>query len=243
LVADYALTDTVNKLFVRFGLSPDLDSLLVQGQAGLSIGPFGGGVEVKNVGTALSASARIGLDSNGSWQVAATDDDSGNQDTVPMRNQSMVQQVEVKSDAAAFTVSLELGVVVIDGDEDGLPTVWEAANDLDDDDSIGDNGASGDPDEDGFDNRTEWLLGMNPQIDDRSAYPRIAIDRDGDGAQLDFPTIPDRNYQWEISDDLDGWEDHGAPLSTVGASGPGVVSLDELISEALRFYRVRVSGP
>jgi hypothetical protein len=242
LVANYALSGDVNKLFVRFGLSPDLDALLTDGQAGLSIGAVSGGVEVKNVSTALSASAIVGFGSNVTWQAAATDDDAGNQDTVPMRNQAQVQQVEVESQATNFTVSLALGTVILDYDEDGLPSSWEASNGLDDDDSSGDNGALGDPDGDGVDNQTEWLLGMNPQVSDLSAFPKVAILRDGSGVHLSFPTLPDRTYQWEVSDELLDWDDFGAEISTAGAGGPSTTVLDDPSAEPKRFYRITVRG-
>jgi hypothetical protein len=242
LVAEYVLSGVVNKLFVRFGLSPDLDTLLTEGQAGLSIEAVSGGVEVTNVSKALSSTALVGLDSNVIWQAAATDDDAGNQDTVPMRNQSQVQQVEVESQATSFTESLSRGTMILDDDEDGLPSAWEASNGLDDDDAFGNNGALGDPDGDGVDNTTEWLLGMNPQVSDRSAFPRLGITRDGSGTHLSFPTIPDRVYQWESSDDLNDWDDHGEPASTEGAGGPSTLTLDEATAAPRRFYRMTVRG-
>ncbi|MGB6223131.1 alpha-amylase family glycosyl hydrolase [Haloferula sp.] len=242
LVADYALSGSVDKLFVRFGLSPDLDALLTQGQAGLSVAAVSGGVEVRNVSPALSSRAVIGLDSNVTWQSTATDDDAGNQDTIPMRNQAQVQQVEVESQGTEFRVSLSLGVTFIDEDEDGLPTAWEDDNELDDGDASGDNGANGDPDGDGLNNLTEWLLGMNPQLDDRSAYPRVTISANESGVMLSFPTLPDRIYQWETSKDLKDWDEIGAAISTEGAASQNVIEFMGATTEPLQFYRMKVGG-
>ena len=50
-----------------------------------------------------------------------------------------------------------------DTDGDCLPDGWEDANDLDPLSDIGDDGADGDPDEDGLSNFTEYAVGANPQ--------------------------------------------------------------------------------
>ena len=50
-----------------------------------------------------------------------------------------------------------------DTDGDCLPDGWENANDLDPLSDIGDDGADGDPDEDGLSNFTEYAVGANPQ--------------------------------------------------------------------------------
>jgi hypothetical protein len=51
-----------------------------------------------------------------------------------------------------------------DTDHDGLPDGWEVANGLDPNDSNGVNGASGDPDGDGYTNMQEYLGGSNPRL-------------------------------------------------------------------------------
>ncbi len=242
LVADYSLTGAVNKLFVRFGLSPDLDELLVRGQQGLTIGAAAGGVEVAHTTPTLFTSSLVGLDSNVTWQSAANDDE-GAFDTVAMRNQAQTQQVEVESQATTFTVSLALDVVVLDGDADGLPYAWELANGLDDDDPDGDNGPDGDPDGDGLSNFDEWLVGLDPQEDDAADFPRLSLVRDGNLLDISFPSLPDRIYQLEFSSDLSAWSDEGAPVSTVGEGGPGTVNFDDLpIGPGAGFYRVRIGS-
>lgn len=57
--------------------------------------------------------------------------------------------------------------VIVDGDSDSLPDVWETANGLDpaDDGTINpDSGPSGDPDGDGFTNAEEYKAGTDPQL-------------------------------------------------------------------------------
>jgi hypothetical protein len=51
---------------------------------------------------------------------------------------------------------------LVDLDEDGLPDSWEESFGLDSSNTEGDDGASGDPDNDGFNNAAEYLSGTNP---------------------------------------------------------------------------------
>ena len=241
LVAQYALSGPVNKLFVRFGLSPDLDSLLIRGQTGLSLAPVPGGVRVENEIDGLSASGEIGLVSNVTWQSAATDDDVAAFDTIPMRNQAQTQQVEVESQSTTFTVSLALAAVVGDADGDGLPADWELANGLDDNDASGVNGAAGDPDGDGLSNLNEWLFGTLPQV--AGPAPSAGLEKIAGGFRVRFSAVPDRLVQFQSSPNLVDWTDLGPEFDTIGESGPGVISFDDLNSETRRFYRVILSAP
>jgi hypothetical protein len=83
---------------------------------------------------------------------------------------------------------------------------------------------------------------MNPQVDDRSAYPSVTIGPDESGVKLSFPTLPDRIYQWETSDDLKDWDEIGDAISTEGAVGPDVIEFTGATTEPLQFYRMKVSG-
>ncbi len=127
---------------------------------------------------------------------------------------------------------------MIDEDGDGLPGDWEAANGLNDNDAAGDNGSGGDPDDDGISNFDEWLLGLNPQVDDRSDYPRLTIGETPGGFLLSFPTLPDRLYQLQVAEKLDDWGNWGAPVSTASAEGPGVLGFEDMPGGPRRFYRM-----
>ena len=52
-----------------------------------------------------------------------------------------------------------------DNDGDGLPDVWEVTYDLDANSSVGDDGADGDPDVDGYTNLEEYQAGSDPTLD------------------------------------------------------------------------------
>lgn len=83
---------------------------------------------------------------------------------------------ESQFESLALSVSLKSGksednksIVVVrsllpddDTDGDGLPNYWELMNNLDPENSAGDNGASGDPDGDGLTNIVEFALGTDP---------------------------------------------------------------------------------
>ncbi len=242
LVAAYALGGGTTKLYVRFGLSPDSDDLFIRGQSGLSLQSSPSAVTVSNTTAYGRASAVIGLESGVTWQSSATDDDLSVFDTVAMRNQSLVQQVEVESQGTNFTVSLSLSTTVVDADGDGLPAAWEAANGLSDDDFNGDNGAEGDPDHDGVPNIIEWLVGLNPRVVDNSSFPKLSIANIPGGVHLGFPTLPARKYQVQVSTTLGDWAAFGNPVTTAASDPPGTLQFDDTSGLAKRFYRMVISS-
>ncbi|MEO5715604.1 MAG: alpha-amylase family glycosyl hydrolase [Luteolibacter sp.] len=241
LVGAYSLAAGYTKLFVRFGLSPDLDDLLVRGQQGLATLAAAGGVTVSNTTGYGLVSAKVGLDAGVTWQSSATDDDLSTYDTLVMRNQAQVQQIEVESQSTSFTVSLSLTTQVTDGDSDGLPADWETAHGLNDTDATGDNGASGDPDHDGITNIVEWLVGLNPQVVDNSSYPKLAISKISGGVHLSFPTLAGRKYQLQESTTLGAWNAFGAPLITAPDALPGTFATDDIATLPKRFYRMLIT--
>lgn len=241
LVGAYSLAAGYTKLFVRFGLSPDLDDLLVRGQQGLGLVSSSTAVTLSNTTGYGLVSAKVGLDSSVTWQSLATDDDLSAYDTVLMRNQAQVHQIEVESQSASFTVSLSLSTQVTDGDGDGLPSDWEAANGLNDGDTTGDNGANGDPDHDGLTNIIEWLVGLNPQLIDNSSYPQLGIGKITGGVHLSFPTIAGRKYQLLSSTTLQDWQTFGASQTTAANAAPGTFQIDDTSGQPKRFYRMVIT--
>ncbi len=241
LVAAYTLGAGYTKLFVRFGLGPDLDDLIVHGQRGLNQLTSPTAVTISNTTAYGSATASVGLDSAVSWQSTATDDDLSAYDTLVMRNQSLAQQVEVESQSTNFTVSLSLSTQVLDADGDGLPADWEITNNLNDDDATGDNGASGDPDHDGLSNYIEWLVGLNPHLVDNSAFPKLSIEKISSGFRLTFPTLPNRQYQLQTSTTLGDWHTFGSPLITAATAQPATFQMDDTTVQPKRFYRMLIT--
>lgn len=241
LVANYTLGAGNTKLFVRFGLSPDIDNLLVRGQQGLSLATSPSVVALSNTTAYGLATASVGLDAAVTRQATATDDDISAYDSVNMRNQSLAHQVEVESQATTFTVSLSLSTTITDGDQDGLPADWETHNGLNDDDATGDNGANGDPDNDGLSNAIEWLVGLNPQLVDHSSFPKLGISKIVGGFRLSFPTLPSRKYQLQVSTTLSGWTNSGAPHITAPNAAPDTLEIDDTSGLPKRFYRMLIN--
>jgi hypothetical protein len=240
LVGSYTLGGGATKLFVRFGLSPDLDDLLTGGQQGLALQSSSTAVAVSNTTSYGTAIGAVGLVSGVTWQSTATDDDLSTYDAVNMRNQSLTQQIEVESQSTSFTVSLSLSTIITDADGDGLPAAWETANGLNDDDATGNNGANGDPDSDGLTNIIEWLVGLNPQLVDNSAYPKLTISKISGGVRLTFPTIAGRVYQIQSSETLNAWTNFGAPQTTAANAAPATFTIDDTSGLPKRFYRMTV---
>lgn len=103
-------------------------------------------------------------------------------------------------------IALGTSPVFYDTDGDTLSDAWELQHNLDPHDSTGDNGADGDPDEDGLVNWLEYEYGTNPQVADS--------DQDGllDGAEVQHNSNP------LLSDtDGDGLSD-GIEVNTYGSN-------------------------
>ena len=83
----------------------------------------------------------------------------------------------------------------MDSDNDGMPDFWENANGLDPFDATGDNGATGDPDNDGLLNLQEYDADTNPQHRDTDA------DGMDDGFEVLFSLLPKAD---DAFDDADG---------------------------------------
>jgi len=81
---------------------------------------------------------------------------------------------------------------VTDTDGDGLPDFWETQNGLSPTNSTGLDGASGDPDGDGFTNQQEYLAGTDAQ--DSTSLLKIT-ELAGAGRVITWNSIPGRNYQ------------------------------------------------
>lgn len=252
--ADYQLSGDVNKLFVRMGLSPDLQSLLTRGQQDLLVfrDASKGKMFLENshaepVATTLRYSPAAAAVND-----AAVDDNPGGGsewDTLNMRNQALTQQVELENinGQTSFSVVLGLETASTDFDGDQLPDWWENRNQLDSDDdgSVAiTNGPDGDPDLDGYSNLVEFLVGTNPNTHDTSGFPKLSISEKVNGLQLNFPTLPGRRYQIETTTTLEAseWQPHGSAMVTAPTDPPGTFSLSIPDAEPKRFYRMRVTA-
>ena len=181
---------------MRFGLSPNLNDLLLSGQANLT--PLSNNAADRRSGRhrtykstgMVRTFVRYGGGNTANFSASAEDRDIGDDFRhLNMRNQAQTQQIEIFG-STGMTFQLGLVAGPQDADQDGLPTDWESLNGLDDNDNAGDNGANGDLDDDGISNIIEWLLGLNPQVIDNSAYPKLAMSKIAGGFRFNFPTLP-----------------------------------------------------
>jgi hypothetical protein len=244
LQATYQLSG-LNKAYVRFGLSPNLLDLMLRGQTGLG--------DEQVTATRANLTDTSGGDIVRAFvegpQINASASDIGGSTftTVLRRNQAQTHQVEVElTGAGPHTISFgfDLGTDLTDLDNDGLPDSWENSNGLStgDDGSINiDNGSNGDPDHDGILNGIEWLVGLNPQLIDNSAYPKLAIAKITGGFRVSFPTLPGRTYQVQSSTTLNAWAPFGSPLITAPNDPPGTFQIDDTTGLPKRFYRMVVT--
>lgn len=117
-----------------------------------------------------------------------------------------------------------------DSDGDGLPDWWEQLYNLDPNDATGNNGAWGDVDNDGLNNRAEYLAGTNPRnsdtagdgigdYDSRSGpYHRTwgEMFMDGDGMpdtwEMQYGLDP-YHYDANLDLDNDGWSNYAEYLA------------------------------
>lgn len=95
----------------------------------------------------------------------------------------------------------------LDTDGDTLPDWWEILHGLDRNNPAGRNGPGGDEDDDGQNNRQEYILGMNPNLSDPHLVPvlQIAVNPNGSIA-ITHPAIANRKHRVTWSPELSGWQ-------------------------------------
>jgi hypothetical protein len=241
LVATYTLSGATNKAYVRFGLSPNLLDMMVNGQKNLA-----------NEATFdVSGHRRLNLVNNNgtdtvrAWIEApqinnsASDIDGSSFTTVLRRNQAQTNQVEVElagTGPHVVTLGFDLGTDITnnpDSDTDGLPDAWEITNFTNLDQT-----GSGDFDHDGLTNLQEYIFGSNP-TNASSGQPLTSIAPTSGGFVFSFPTISGRIYQPQVSTNLATWSALGSPITGDGTTK----SATDLTVAPRRFYRLTISLP
>jgi glycosidase len=256
LTANYAVSGYV-KLFVRFGLSPDLLDLMQNGQSNLSpVLASSAEVNVLNqnaTGTVRSYVRLAGAGLSGAtFNPAAADRDAGvTLDTVQMRNQAQTQQIELEGGSSmTFALGFETGkALTYDSDGDGLPDWWEAQFGLNPNDPDGVNGAKADADGDGRTSIEEYILGLDPTRADSASIGLTILRTSPSTVKLQFGTIRDRVYRIYYRDNLQSglWTQAGGDIPGTGSiveytdNGSGTGSAPTAAQP--RFYKLDVSLP
>ena len=253
LKAHYDLA-SIETLYVRFGLTPNLYDLFLNGQTHLGgISSNGALAHVLNTAEPDTVRAYVrynGPGYSGSLQPNAIDDAAPtvNFDTINMRNQAHTQQMEVfGGNGLTIGLGLETGpTLTVDSDEDGLPDWWEEENGLDPHNASGSQGAQGEPSNDGISNMEKFILGLDPNESGHRPFPNVA--GVGGGVQVTFPTIKNREYRVVYTANPTGtWFPASSYMIGTGDSmtwtdtGETTGSHPDLAGQ--RFYRVEVRLP
>jgi hypothetical protein len=134
-----------------------------------------------------------------------------------------------------------------DNDGDGLLDNWELAYGLNPQSSAGNDGAGGDPDNDGHTNGQEQLAGTDPRNPD--SVLRVSLTPVDSGFyRVSWPTVPGKSYQLEYAEnritDFAGFA--GPNWPRVAISGNEIYEDDistNVPPSVFRTYRVRVLEP
>ncbi len=257
LDAQYTLSGDVNKLYVRMGLSPDLTSLMLRGQADLSFSHDTGNrrLALSNA-FAEPVTAAVEYTATASYNAAAIDDDpSGGADwtTEAMRNQAFTQQVEIENltGQTSFGISLSMDTGATDNDSDDLPNWWELDNSLDPNDGTGSNGKNGNDDMDAYTNFEEYILGLDLGVAEFNGLPQGLIESGGSGGfTVTFPVLGGRSYRvWYVDDLTDTWNPAGS-FFPITEDDPAHVWTDDGTQTTpnpdgtdTRFYKIEITRP
>lgn len=246
LEAKYSLSG-VSRLYVRHGLSPNLEDLFVNGQENLGpetvkspqrvelVNDNGADIVRAFAETSQSASFNpLASDVVGSQHLA--------EPSVPRRSQPQVHQVEFELAGSDATHTVVLG---FDNGTDYSPPDPFAeymAGFLPPGSSPGQSGREADPDGDGLSNYREFLFGSNPVSPDSSPALGKSTAMSSGQFVVEFDTLPDRTYTVEFAESLSA--------GTVWTALPGGQRVGngarQQVSDAVggarrKFYRVRVS--
>jgi len=252
LAATYNLSG-LSQAYLRFGLSPNLQDLMIRGQAALAVtSPSASRINVANVSNSgtIRASVQVSSDASNpgnssSINTTATDTDGLTTfSTINMRNQAQTQQVEVAligEGPHMVTLGFDDGIDTPnpDSDADGLLDSWENSN-------FGDlsQTASGDPDSDGVGNLLEMKLGSNPNSSASNGLPVQSVSGlTPAGFTITFPTVTGLNYQVVGTENLAGpnWPNIGNSIT--GDGQPKSVTDSSATNSPRKFYKVQITAP
>ena len=258
LHASYVINGTtVDKLYVRHGLSPNLWNLIARGHYDLdNLSVSEGRIRLANRGGAEPVVAQIAYDSaNTNFNGDAIDDQPGTLewDALNMRNQALTQQVEFTNvdGQSSFSMTLSLESGVTDNDSDGLPNWWELDNNLDPESALGNDGREGNEDGDAFTNFEEYVLGLDLGVAEFNGLPKGLIARNSNNQfTITFPALAGRSYRvWYVDDLTHAWQPAGDSFS-ITEDDPTYIWTDDGSSTTpqptnvdLRFFKIEIARP
>jgi hypothetical protein len=246
LEAKYSLSG-VSRLYVRHGLSPNLEDLLVSGQSNLAPEAVksphrvevvnDNGLDVVRAFAETSQSAYFNPDASD-----VTGTTHLGEPSILRRSQPQVHQVEFELVGSTTPHTVVLG---FDNGVDYAPHdpfVEYMAGYLTSSVPSTLAGPDADPDGDGLSNYREFLLGSNPIVPSHGPALGKEVMMSPDQFVVEFDTLPNRIYSVEFSESL-GASTAWSPLPGGQRTGNGSRQqvVDPAVSGARKFYRIRVS--
>ena len=236
-----------NKAYIRFGLSPNLEDLLVRGQAGLGnevLSSNNRRVALTNTSDSSEiVRAFVEVSSAGTINPGASDLVTAGT-TLLRRNQAQTHQVEViLTGEGPHIISLGFDdgtdTPNPDSDADGLLDSWEISNF----ENLNQT-ANGDPDGDGVVNLLEMKLRSNPNSSASTGLPTPSVSSlTSTGFTITFDTVSGLNYQVVGTENLaeTSWPDIGPSIQ--GDDDTHTVSDSSSINSSSKFYKVQITAP
>ena len=236
------------ELYVRFGLSPNLMDLMINGHANLSE-PDSTSSRINLLNQAPGDSpvrAFVATSANSSISQNVTDVGTTGFTTVNLRNQAQTQQVEVRiTGTTTVTLGFDQGIdftepMDFDSDLDGIPDAWERTYNNGDIVSMTQNT---DGDSDGLLDIKEYVMGSNPN-DASSGMPTVEVSgTTASGFTITFPTVAGRTYQVLGAESLtsSSWPNIGSSIQ--GDDATHTVHDSSSINSSSKFYKVKISAP
>jgi glycosidase len=238
----YTLTN-LQKLFVRFGLSPNLEDLMINGQVNLREAVAEGGHRVELVND--NGASIVGVYVESSQLVKhnnAAEDRYGLflGDTVLGRAQAQIHQVEFEvngdGEEHMFTLGFDhLNEPPRDPFDEYMSSFFPGNSDP----SVV--GEDSDPDGDGLSNYSEFLWGSSP-VSGNHQHPSsttYSMNSSSGIFSIEFQTLAGRIYTVESTSDLLTWQQVIGGI--VEGDGTRKIVSDNTANVSRRFYRVRVA--
>ena len=235
--ARYILGGTKD-LYVRFGLSPNLEDLLLNGQANLGEEVRGGESRVEVVSD--NGEDRIRAYVEGSQFATHNRFADFLGGVVGKRDQPQVHQVEFLLSGEGEEHILTLGFEDLAEEqqknpfEEYMDSFYPGVADS------GIVGLEADPDGDGMTNFEEFLWGSSPRDKNHQHPGGISYHLDPQGVKfhVEFQTLLGRVYLVESTEDLQAWK--AVPGGALSGDGTRRSVTDDITGIARRFYRVKV---
>lgn len=246
LEAKYSLSGAA-RLYVRHGLSPNLEDLLVNGQKNLSSELMKSPQRVELVNNDGTDTVRAFAESSESASFnPSASDVTGTphlaEPSILRRSQPQVHQVEFELVGSNVQHTVVLG---FDNGTDFSPPDPFAeymSSYLPSGSPTAQSGPDADPDGDGISNYREFLFGSNPMVADFTSPLGKTVGMESSQFVVEFFTLPDRVYNVECTESLSAgavWT--GVPEGQRLGDGTRQQVTDFMGQSLRKFYRVRVS--